>query len=251
MPLRNAASEREEAFHRAVLRITRGLRLSEQAARAFLDSGLRPAAEELKRARPYLSTATETVLAEELAASLAAGDWARLGLSAAQAETARRDFVDVLVAEHGEQAREIENYVRQGHSPHHAGSAARDRGGEAPRRVVSEPDGDSGGSEGPRFRPAESSLFGPGDEERTGNLFDATSSDEVAAEQARDRDRLERERLTTQLNAPLTRAEQLKKLKRSQDQPQTDLFEELHRKRSAAFSRMRPVRSPPTWRRWA
>jgi hypothetical protein len=63
------------------------------------------------------------------------------------------------------------------------------------------------------------------------SLFDAATSDEVAETAARDRDQLEGERLTAQLNAPLTREEQLKKLKRSKDKPQTSLSMTTNRRR--------------------
>ncbi len=65
-----------------------------------------------------------------------------------------------------------------------------------------------------------------GRDDRTGSLFDSATGDQVASEAARDRDTLEGSRLTAQLNAPLTREEQLKKLKRSQTDPQSSLFED-------------------------
>jgi hypothetical protein len=71
----------------------------------------------------------------------------------------------------------------------------------------------------------ERAAFGPGDAERQNSLFGDDSHQRVAQESASDRDQLEGERLTAQLNTPLTRDEQLKKLKRSKDKPQQSLFE--------------------------
>jgi hypothetical protein len=60
--------------------------------------------------------------------------------------------------------------------------------------------------------------------ERRNSLFGSDSDEQVAETAARDRDQFEGERLTAQLNAPLTREEQLKKLKRSKDKPQASFF---------------------------
>ena len=68
------------------------------------------------------------------------------------------------------------------------------------------------------------------------SLFGAASDETVAAGAARDRDQLQGERLTAQLNAPLTREEQLKKLKRSKDQPQKDLFGENEEPPQGSFT---------------
>ena len=56
--------------------------------------------------------------------------------------------------------------------------------------------------------------------------FDAGTDEQVAANAARDRDQLTGDRLTAQLNTPLTREEQLGKLKTSTSYKQSALFED-------------------------
>jgi hypothetical protein len=80
------------------------------------------------------------------------------------------------------------------------------------------------------------SLFGPGDEDKTGNLFDATTESDVNQSAERDENQLERERLTAQLNAPLSRDEQLRKLKKSKRQDQSALFEDNSDPQNTLFS---------------
>lgn len=58
-----------------------------------------------------------------------------------------------------------------------------------------------------------------------GSLFGEDTEREVDEQTRLDRARLEGAQLTAQLNAPLTRAEQLKRLRKSKDKPQTNLFE--------------------------
>lgn len=64
-----------------------------------------------------------------------------------------------------------------------------------------------------------------GDKDDLGSLFGEETEREVDEQTRLDRARLEGAQLTAQLNAPLTRAEQLKRLRKSKDKPQTNLFE--------------------------
>lgn len=79
---------------------------------------------------------------------------------------------------------------------------------------------------GGRVSPLEQSAAAERDRDREPSLFDSATNDEVASTAARDRDQLEGSRLTAQLNSPLTREEQLKKLKASKEEPQSNLFED-------------------------
>jgi ddrB-like ParB superfamily domain len=66
-------------------------------------------------------------------------------------------------------------------------------------------------------------LFGESDDEQN-SLFGGNTEDELARASEHDKNTLQGERLTAQFKSPLTRDEQLKKLKRSKENPQTDLF---------------------------
>lgn len=73
---------------------------------------------------------------------------------------------------------------------------------------------------------------GPGEANNAGagepSLFGAGEAERVAAEAVSDREKLQGQRLTAQLNSPLTRAEQ--KLKPGEQPPQTNFFEETPEK---------------------
>jgi hypothetical protein len=117
--------------------------------------------------------------------------------------------------EHGQRGPERQSDVlhpRSGHSDADQ-SARRKQGGKGAGRGSGEGEG---GSDGLRDTAGE----------REPSLFGNEENDEVARTAARDRDQLAGERLSAQFNSPLTREEQRKKLKRSNENPQTDLFGE-------------------------
>ena len=91
----------------------------------------------------------------------------------------------------------------------------------------------------PGLAPEQDTLFSrkPAPEQPANSLFDAAEAKDVAETSARDRDWLEGQRLTAQMGAPLTREEQLKKLKRSKEQPQANFFEDTTPDQGMLFSR--------------
>jgi hypothetical protein len=144
-------AEREEAFHRAMLRATDGNGLEEAHAAAFLQStdALRAAAEIVRQTRPYVGNNSE--VAEELAARLALGEWDKLKLTAAEAGDAWTRFAD-LVASQYKQGREILNYG-PGTEVHGHQADAGNRARQTDDRVAGQkhaPRGTEG--KGPRYR---------------------------------------------------------------------------------------------------
>jgi hypothetical protein len=230
-------AEGEESFHRAVVRATGGQDLTEKDSAVFLriNAAVYQASQLLRNLRPHLTTEAE--VADELAAMIRNGEWAKIGLTDSEAAEAWYQFAKWLSVRYGQSGKVILDY---GHSAH-AGTRDRiqqEEVGSSRRGDDADREADSGGTK-PRFRPdvprsgqgrpgrVQSSLesaHASKETSRERSLFDAPENDDVAESAARDRDQLEGERLTAQMNAPLTREEQLKKLKRSKDKPQTSLF---------------------------
>jgi hypothetical protein len=170
---------------------------------------------------------SEGQAALEIGARLMSGEYARLGLDQRQGIALSERYVQLLKKEYGDHAakgiiQKVEDARRSV-----LGRSAPARGGDQPRRTGEPPTEGSGTPTSLRER----GLFDAADDDdtdakRQNPLFDASENQEVAESAARDRDQLEGDRLSAQLNAPLTREEQLKKLKRSKDNPQSSFFEE-------------------------
>ena len=82
-------------------------------------------------------------------------------------------------------------------------------------------------------------------DENSGSLFGTEDERRMAEESAADRDKLQGERLTAQFNAPISREEQLRKLRAGQAPPQTNLFEATPDKPQFSLSGMNAARSSP------
>ena len=149
----------------------------------------------------------------EIGARLMIGRWKDLGLkSRAEASALGLIYSSLLKEHNGDRASKVINAVARTY-PELKRSLGID---QAVRSKERQSRGGGSSSATARYqRPADA---------RERSLFEPDENDAVAKSAARDRDQLEGERLTAQLNAPLTREEQLKKLKRSKDKPQTSLF---------------------------
>ena len=233
-------TRRHEGFHRAM----DSLAIDHQAFTA--DPLVRTGLDRLARNPQYLKRG-KLPKWSEVPTLIAAGQWQRLGYDLDQAVKVFAKYLDLLEAKHGAAGvdraleaahHQIRSEIRgrlRGQQLGHGSVRPLQRGGEEPDTAA--PPGESlpGGRR-------ESSARGAGEtgeaesgrsteaSERPGrsnlNLFGSDENERVAETAARDRDQLQGERLTAQLNAPLTREEQLKKLKRSKEQPQSSLFEE-------------------------
>jgi hypothetical protein len=229
-----ALSLQEELDH-ALQRARTGRPLREHlgsAAAGFLGSPLGARAKtSLERRYGYDFASAGEAAAEIGVRLLAENRYRELGLSLSEARTLAAEYVQSLKEEYGYAdtkpiARRIFDALRpgartgatlggpgsgEGENDHP------DRGNTGAEVLRESGDGEGVESENAR-RP-------PPDNEREPSLFDAGENDEVASDAARDRDQLEGERLTAQLNAPLTRDEQRKKLRRSKENPQGGLFD--------------------------
>jgi hypothetical protein len=85
---------------------------------------------------------------------------------------------------------------------------------------------------------------GPANAGANGGLFDPAEAREVARTAALDKDKLQGQRLTTQINSPLTRDEQRAKLKPSKENPQTNFFEDTTPDQGALFSMLGGLHGP-------
>ncbi len=117
--------------------------------------------------------------------------------------------------------------------PSDGGNIALDR---RPERVPAERRANPGGGAGRSGPP----LFGAEEagsgEEQTG-LFGESTRNELARSAERDRSQLEGDRLTAQFHSSLTREEQLKKLKRSKENSQSNFFEDTTPSQGALFDK--------------
>jgi hypothetical protein len=99
-------------------------------------------------------------------------------------------------------------------------------------------DGDSGPAQrlGRGDANGSADRFDEADQQQPG-LFGESARDEVARSAERDRNQLEGDRLTAQFHSPLTREEQLKKLKRSKENSQSNFFEDTAPSQGALFDK--------------
>jgi len=199
-----------------------------------------PLAQKAAKALARYDDVTRNQLAVEIGVRLMrTNGYRELGLEPAEARSLAAHYVQLLRREYGSTApRELAKQVFDALRPLRergkaepgalpAGAGPEGRGGppEGTGPPVSrEPAavGDTGrrqGHEAPRDNAAET---GTG---QTGSLFGPGEAEQIAREAAADRDRLTGERLTAQLNAPLSREEQLAKLRRKPAPGQPGLFE--------------------------
>jgi hypothetical protein len=210
-----------------------------KAARALIGGGYRPAE-----------------VPSEVPAFLASGEYRRLGLTREEALDALEHYFQLIFKQHGDKALSFLARVQPGlrkalyerldgsiyrqpdgpggNSPGDSGSG-RDKPPERthparePEGRSSAPAGDTSkpGAAGERLPQGRQSGSGReiqrGRAGTTGSLFDQAETDKVTNGVINDRAKLEGERLTAQFDSPLTREEQLKKLKRPKS-AQTDLF---------------------------
>lgn len=192
------------------------------------------------------------ILAAEIPAWLGAGQYEQLGLNREEAISALGHYFDLVTARHGSKALSVlaqvrpdirkEIYARRigtssanvsGTPPTSGGQsfASRNTGVGRSGAFGSEqrPGGletGSGGNGAVSERSSEGRLGGANSEVQRNvpGLFEQDEADRLAKSAASDRAQLEHDRLTAQLKAPLTREEQLRKLKPSKAKPQQDLF---------------------------
>jgi hypothetical protein len=156
-----------------------------------------------------------------------------LGLSLAEGRSLAAHYVRTLKENYGSQpARDISKQVfdafRRGSEPGATESGAVPPGPGSEGRGGSE--GGTGsdlsgyrpGDRGPRQYDRDE---GQGSEGADRSLFGSEESERVARESAADRDKLQGERLTAQFDSPVSREEQLRRLRAGEQPPQTNLFE--------------------------
>jgi hypothetical protein len=205
------------------------------------------------------------VAAEIIARLMMPDKWRELGLkSRAQADELAVLSTRLLKEHNGDAANEVIRAIAQNYPAAKASLTYRDSG--RPARRSDSIDSTSAlrpGDTGPDLTNAKRSGKSAArtneeisDDERQNSLF-GSSAEPVAVEQIEQavsdyKDTLEKERLTAQLNAPLTRDEQLKSLKRSKEKKQTDLFAENEEPAQGSFTlgsglgAMQPCRAVPT-----
>lgn len=115
-------TEEEEAFHRAVIKATDGKPLTADEADGFLKSTsfIEEASQRLRTMQPHLKYSQD--VAEELAAIVRNGEWAKLGLSDAEAKATWDGFIKTAAANADRQPEILHRYAHVHHASQEPGT---------------------------------------------------------------------------------------------------------------------------------